>query len=449
MEHTYYEFNSSQDVIRLQTKYALYKRVQNILFYTIVEKGFDMVTMHKAINMMIERNDCLRITFEKRNGKTMQYFAEKRTIEDIPYKEFKTESAFISFMNRFRVRSTNCFKGDVLRVIFAKDPDGHQIIIFKISHYVADTYGISVLIQDLFSVYEALEEGSELPPIPGSFEEVLKKDMAFIHSEESVAKDKEFFQDLSTKIHPEPPVYCGIHGNHSDRWLKYKNKGYTSLPYLFVRCETEGYRFTIPAAITEKAVAWCEQTGNTISSFFMYTYEIAASLVNGRERYQMPLELLNSRATLAERKAAGTKVQSISVYTEVDYDKNFEENLAVLRAEQNMLYRHTKYTYVEVEKILHKNWNFKMSCQISNFCFSFIPVSNPKGVKLNVYSNGRGSLVVYVALMYDIDTKEINMVYDIQKRMITPNVLIEFQNLYIHVIETVLASPNKKLSEIF
>jgi len=448
MERTYYEFNSSQDVIHLQTKYALYKRVQNILFYTIVENGFNMDTMHKAIDMLMERNDCLRITFEKKNGKTMQYFADKRSIGEIPYKEFDTESAFLRFMNRFRVKSTNCYKGDVLRVIFAKNPDGHQMIIFKISHYVADTYGIGVLMQDLFSVYEALEKGGEMPPLPGSFEEVLKKDMSFKESEESIAKDRDFFIDYTTKIHPNPPVYCGIHGNRSDRWLKYKKKGYTSLPYLFIRCETEGYRFTIPSAITEKAAAWCEKSGNTMSAFFMYTYEIAASLLNGRERYQMPLELLNSRATLTERKAAGTKVQSISVYTEVDYEKNLEENMAVLKAEQSQLYRHTKYTYVEVEKILHKNWNFKMSCQISNFCFSFIPVSNPKGVKMHVYSNGRGSLVAYVALMYNIDTGEIDMVYDIQKRMITPNVLIDFQNLYIHVIETVLAKPESKLGEI-
>lgn len=448
MSHSYYEFNSSQDVIHLQTKYALYKRVQNILFYTVVEKGFDMDIMHKAINKLFERNDCLRMTFEKKNGKTLQYFTDKREIGDIPYREFNTEAAFRRFMDHFRIKSTDCFKGDVLRVVFGKNADGNQIIIFKISHYAADTYGIGVLLGDLFAVYKAMESGNELPPLPGSFEEVLKKDMAFKQSEESVAKDREFFINYCTNIHPKAPIYCGIHGNHSDRWLKYKRKGYRSLPYLFIRCETEGYRFIIPSAITEKAISWCEKTGYTLSSFFMYTYSVAASLVNGRERFQIPLELLNSRATLTERKAAGTKVQSISVYTEVDYEKTFEENMSVLKAEQSQLYRHTKYTYVEVEKIMHKYWDYKMTSQMSNFCFSFIPVSNPEGVKMHVYSNGRGSLVAYVALMFDVDTKEINMVYDIQKRMVTPDVLIEFQNIYIHVIETVLASPDRKLMEI-
>ena len=174
MEKALYGFNSSQDVIHLQTKYSLFGRVANIVFSTVVEDGFDKDLMKKAINELIARNDCLRITFVKKDKKILQYFADNREIKNIPYLKLDSVSKQDAFINKFRLHKLNCFKGETLKVAFATNPDGKDAIFFKISHYVADTYGIGILISDLFAVYSALKEGRELPEAPGSFEEVLK-----------------------------------------------------------------------------------------------------------------------------------------------------------------------------------------------------------------------------------------------------------------------------------
>ena len=63
MEKTLYRFNSSQDVVHLQTKYTLFKRVANIVFYLTLDEPLDRQLMREAIDRLIERNDCLRITF--------------------------------------------------------------------------------------------------------------------------------------------------------------------------------------------------------------------------------------------------------------------------------------------------------------------------------------------------------------------------------------------------
>ena len=89
-----------------------------------------------------------------------------------------------------------------------------------------------------------------------------------------------------------------------------------------------------------------------------------------------------------------------------------------------------------------------MLSQITNFCFSFIPMATPEGVTMQVYSNGKGALVTYMALIHDVNTDEIQVSYDVQTRMVTPEQLIEFHNCYIHVIEAVLANPKTKLSDI-
>ncbi|MCR5828136.1 MAG: hypothetical protein K6G53_06945 [Bacteroidales bacterium] len=442
------KFNYSQDIIDLQTKYSLFKRVLNILFSLTIDGGFDKELMTRSINLLIERNDCLRIRFFKKGKETLQTIDAERKAGDIPVVRFDSISSMDAFMKRFRKKPTDAFKGRVLEPVYVTDPSGAEMVLFKISHMVADTYGIGVLVNDLMGIYNALRNGTELPAAPGSFETVLKKDNEYRSDEAATRKDYEFFKDYYENRHSKAPMYCGIHGDANDRWLKFKRKGNIALPYLMIRCDTQEYRFVIPAAISRLARKWCEDNSVTMNSFFFYTCAIAASLKNGRAPYQLPLELLNCRGTVADRRAAGTKVQSLSVYTTVDYSRSFNENIADFYADQNELYRHTRLSYLEVEAMQHKLWKYSMLSQITNFCFSFIPMATPEGVTMQVYSNGKGALVTYMALIHDVNTDEIQVSYDVQTRMVTPEQLIEFHNCYIHVIEAALANPTAKLSDI-
>lgn len=449
MSQPHYSFNNSQDIVHLQTKFSLFNRVSNILFSVTFENGFNFSTLRQAFQLLIDRNDCLRLKFVKKGKNISQFIEQRREIGEIPIVSFDTFGKMDTFINKFRKKAINLYKGESLKVVFATNPSGEQSAIIKISHFVADTYGMGVLINDLFGIYNALEKGEELPVAPGKFEEVLKKDNEYRANQDAVVKDREFFQDYYRVRHSERPQYCGIHGNYSDHWLKLKKKGAISLPYFLVKCDTKGYRFVFPSAITQRVEEWCNQKGISMNTFFFYTCAIACSLRNDKAPYQLPLELLNCRATVADKKAAGTKVQSLSVYTTVDYQKSFNDNIAAMFEEQNELYRHTRLSYLEIQDIEHDLWKYSMMSQLTNFCFSFIPVSMPEGVRMQVHSNGKGALPAYVALMLDLRTKEIYATYDVQEKMCSPEQLIEFQNIYTHVIETVLSNPDTILNHIF
>lgn len=449
MNKILYNFNYSQDIVNLQTKYSMFARVSNILFSVTFEKGFENSIMQQAVQMMVDRNDCLRLTFVKVGKEIKQYFEKKRQIDPIPHVEFKTYGQFDSFIMKFRKKAINVRKGETFKAVFATDPCGKKMLIIKISHMVADTYGIGILVNDLHSIYNALINKEELPPMPGRFEDLISNDASYRANDSAVEKDRAFFKEYYEKQHPQAPQYCGIHGNMNDHWMKLKAKGAFSLPYLFVKCDTKGYRFVIPACITDKASEWCAANGISLNSFFFYTCALTCSLKNDKAPYQLPLELLNCRATVADKKAAGTKVQSLSVYTTVDYEKTFTENITEIAADQNELYRHTKLTYLEIQDIEHKLWNYSMFSQLTNFCFSFIPFSMPDGLQLQLYSNGKGALPAYLALMLNTKTNEVFVNYDVQTKMCTPELLIDFHNTYINVIETVLNEPKKPLNKIF
>ena len=96
-----YEFNYSQDIVNLQTKYSLFKRVANILFSVSFENGFQEGLMTKALELLVERNDCLRLQCEKKGKKNYQYFREKHSIGTIPVKNFSTYGEIEKFVNKF------------------------------------------------------------------------------------------------------------------------------------------------------------------------------------------------------------------------------------------------------------------------------------------------------------------------------------------------------------
>ena len=449
MTQTRYTFNYSQDIVHLQTKYSLFKRVSNILFSITFENGFEDGLMRKSLELLVERNDCLRLKFEKVGKQNLQYFRDKYVLEDIPSIAFTEYVQIDKFVNKFRKKAVNVFKGETFKPVFAVGPAGEKILFIKISHMVADTYGIGVLVNDLYNIYNAVSKGQDLPAAPGSFEEVIQKDNQYRANDTALEKDREFFKDYYEVRHPQIPAYCGVQGSNSDVWLKLKRKGHKSLPYFFIKCDTRGYKFVIPAAITEKVVQWCTEHSISMNSFFFYTCAIACSLRNDKLPYQLPLELMNCRGTIADKKTAGTKVQSLSVYTTVDYSISFLENIMLLFQEQTELYRHTKLSYLEIQDIEHKLWDYSMLSQLTNYCFSFIPVSMPDGIKFQLYTNGKGALPAYMALMHNVKTNEIHAMYDVQVKMCNTDQMIEFQNTYINVIEAVLQKPEAPLNELF
>ena len=64
---TYYELNLSQEVVKLQCTYTLFKKVVNILTSVEIENEIDFSVMEKAFNIAVERNDCTRLRFVKKD----------------------------------------------------------------------------------------------------------------------------------------------------------------------------------------------------------------------------------------------------------------------------------------------------------------------------------------------------------------------------------------------
>ena len=82
--------------------------------------------MTKALELLVERNDCLRLQCEKKGKQNFQYFREKHSIGTIPVKTFSTNGEIEKFVNKFRKGMVNVFKGETFKPVFANGPSGEK-----------------------------------------------------------------------------------------------------------------------------------------------------------------------------------------------------------------------------------------------------------------------------------------------------------------------------------
>ncbi len=448
MEHIkYYDLNLGQETVKLQLKYTLFKRVANILFGASREEKIDFDVMEKAFNLVVARNDCLRIRFKKIKGVMKQYFLEEDVFENIPRLKFTTQEAQEEWLAEVRKKPVDFMGNAVVEPYFIRTYDNRYMVFVKICHLIIDTYGLGVIFNDLFSVYDHLTKGAPMPEMPAQFEADIKKSNEQHLYEKNTENYADFFRHYIADR--SEPMYAGIHGDNSKLWLKCKKKGKKSLQCSFFDNKTTSYEFTLSPDIVNRALVFCNENGVSLNSLFFYACALSCSLINHETSHMLPLMLSNCRPSALDKKYAGCKVQSLAAFTDIDYKDTFLGNLQNFSVNLLALYRRINFPDAEFEQMLHKIHKSSILTTYYSFCFSFVPYTKPADVTFEIFSNERGALPCYMVLLYDVNTNEIRVGYDVQDRITTKQDTISFQKKYAEVLSRVIDNPQTPLDELF
>ena len=303
-----------------------------------------------------------------------------------------------------------------------------------------------MIYKDLFEVYNALKNEKPLPPEPTKYEDLVKKDLIKKNDKEFFDKNYEYFSEM---LNDKPePFYAGLHGENNPIWQKQRKKRKRAMKMFFIKCDTKGYAHKIDADTCNKVMEYCKETSQSPANFLFYTASITASKMNGNVKNMLPLELCNCRGTMTEKNCAGTKVQSIGCYTHIEHNQSFKENFEDFCNNQKSVYRHVGFPDMAFEMMLHKIFRSSMLETYYYLTYSFIPFKMPKGMKFDVYSNEKCALPAYVAQLYDIDTGEITMAYDVQTKIMSEEDVKTYHNNYVSVIKQIIENPEIKINNI-
>lgn len=445
MAKVYYDLNPSQEVVKLQCKYTLFKRVINIVFSSSVDYELDFDLMQKAFNIVVQRNDCLRIRFKTIKGKLKQYFEKEVIFDNIERLSFDTKEKQDQFIKSISKHAIKYKKGEVVIPYFIKTYDNKYMVLLKICHLIIDIHGLNFLFNDLFDVYDSLLNNKEFPPMPYPFEEIVKHDLSKKENKQRYNENREFFKNYLAN-HDEP-YYAGVHGPNEPIWKKQLQKGKRAMKMFFVQNDTVPYEHKIGGEIINKAIEFSKKYQITLTNVFFYACSLTCSILNNNVTSMLPLQLCNCRTSLNDRNCAGTKVQSIGCFTEVDYEKSFVENLNEFTLTQLKLYRRINFSDQDFEMLVHNTYKSSMLESYYSITFSFVPYNRRKDVTYNLYSNGKGALPCYLVLLYDVNSNEIRMGYDVQKKITSEQDVLNFHNRYLKMLNDVLDNPELMLKE--
>lgn len=440
-----YETTLSQDVVLLQTKFTLFKRIINITMSATSDEPLDLDLMTEALNKTVERNDCARLRFVKKKGKVMQYILPKFKFESVERKEFSTEEEQNEFITNQTHHAIKYKKGEVIKPFFVKTFDGKDMVLLKVCHLNFDLYGLNVFFKDLFDVYFALKNQTELPKCPASFEDVIIKDLKQKNDKEYFEKNRKFFKEyLGQK---EQPYYAGLNGKNGKFDKQMEKKKNRCMKMFFVKCDTKGFMHDIPKQTTEEIVAYCKENRISLANYLFFAFNVVQAKMNGKYDL-LPLELCNCRGTMQEKLSAGTKVQSLACYTSIYPEKEYEQNLKEFCENQTMLYRHIGFSDTEFQMLLHKLYKSSMIRTYYSLTFSFLPMMIPDGVSFQIYSNEKCVLPAYVAVVFDVQKETMSIVYDCQTQLMGGEDVKRFHENLVETLQTALKNPNIKIQDI-
>ncbi|MBR3818889.1 MAG: hypothetical protein IKJ41_07030 [Clostridia bacterium] len=402
-----YELTPPQEMIQFMLKYSFFhKQVTQIPESIIVKKDIDFDLMEKAFNIEIERNDCLRLRFFKEKGRIKQYFLSEYRIENIPVLNFKSEQERIDYLTDDARKPVKMLKGETFRVKFFRTHDNRCGVYVNIHHLVMDNAAVFTFFADLFAVYDSLKDGTDMPKPLGKYEDIIKKELAYVADPENLKREEKAYREFMKK--DGEPLYLGVEGpKFLEAERKKKKNPDIKAPSLFdpIHDKAELTKYSIPYEESQKIFKFMEDNGVSGECLVQLAMRLHVSKINYRHNDTYFIVLCPRRKTVSEKRAGGTLAAPLPQRIVLSENTTFREALEKMAEVQFWAFRHMDYPYLEYRALQQKMYNYPAAAGASTMMFSWFPLEagsmNKWEYEFEGYSLGRYIMVLYTFAMKD------------------------------------------------
>lgn len=396
-----------QEMIQFMLKYSFFhKQVTQIPDSIIVSQKIDFDVMTEAFNIEIERNDCLRLVFFKQNGNIMQYFRDPYRIGSVPVYNFKSDEEREKVLTADAQKPIKMLKGEIFRLKYFTTYDGRYGVYINIHHLVMDNAAVFTFFNDLFAVYDHLKNGKPMPKPLGSYEDRIKRELAYVEDKSNLEKEKEAYTEYITRN--GEPVYLGVEGPKLlEAERKKKKDPSINAPSLFdpIHDKAELTKTTFSPELSEKFFAFCENNNVSPECLVQLALRMHLSKINNGHLDTYFICLCTRRRTLVEKRSGGTVTAPLPWRVHLEEDDTFMSALDKMADAQVWAFRHMDYPYLEYRDLQRELFNYSAAAGSSTMMFSWMPI-NEKSIngweyEYVGYGLGRYIMVLYTFAMKD------------------------------------------------
>lgn len=399
-----------QEMIQFMLKYSFFhKQVTQIPDSIIVSQKIDFDVMTEAFNIEIERNDCLRLVFFKQNGKIMQYFRDPYRIGSVPVYNFKSDEEREKVLTADAQKPIKMLKGEIFRLKYFTTYDGRYGVYINIHHLVMDNAAVFAFFSDLFAVYDHLKNGKPMPKPLGSYEDRIKRELAYVEDKSNLEKEKAAYTEYITRN--GEPLYLGVEGPKLlEAERKKKKDPSINAPSLFdpIHDKAELTKTTFSPELSEKFFAFCENNNVSPECLVQLALRMHLSKINNGHLDTYFICLCTRRRTLVEKRSGGTVTAPLPWRVHLEEDDTFMSALDKMADAQVWAFRHMDYPYLEYRDLQRELFNYSAAAGSSTMMFSWMPI-NEKSIngweyEYVGYGLGRYIMVLYTFAMKDAHT---------------------------------------------
>lgn len=443
-----------QEMIQFMLKYSFFhKQVTQIPDSIIVSQKIDFDVMTEAFNIEIERNDCLRLVFFKQNGKIMQYFRDPYRIGSVPVYNFKSDEEREKVLTADAQKPIKMLKGEIFRLKYFTTYDGRYGVYINIHHLVMDNAAVFAFFNDLFAVYDHLKNSKPMPKPLGSYEDRIKRELAYVEDKSNLEKEKEAYTEYITRN--GEPVYLGVEGPKLlEAERKKKKDPSINAPSLFdpIHDKAELTKTTFSPELSEKFFAFCENNNVSPECLVQLALRMHLSKINTGHLDTYFICLCTRRRTLTEKRSGGTVTAPLPWRVHLEEDDTFMSALDKMADAQVWAFRHMDYPYLEYRDLQRELFNYSAAAGSSTMMFSWMPI-NEKSIngweyEYVGYCLGRYIMVLYTFAMKDAHSGCLKISCLHRTKFVSVEDIKALQNGTKKALEIGLENPNISVKEL-
>ncbi|HZK55801.1 MAG TPA: condensation domain-containing protein [Desulfosporosinus sp.] len=190
----------------------------------IIREEVDFSLMNKAVNLVIQHNDALRIRLTNHNGVPMQYFADfnVKTYEILDFSYEDGERDYKLWEKKMAETPLDLINSELFIFVMIKLNRQKNICFFKFHHTISDAWGVVLVIRKTLQEYWQLQQGiPAADDVELSFMDHINDELQYLTSDR-FEKQKEFWSAVFDTV----PEFISMTDKKGLKNLTGKRKSY-------------------------------------------------------------------------------------------------------------------------------------------------------------------------------------------------------------------------------
>lgn len=339
MEKKLYSLTNPQKSIWYLEKYYQGTNMNNICGTMTIKIPVDFEKFVLAIKQFVKQNEGCRIRLSKEHEQK-QYIVPYKDFE-IPIVEVQSNKQVEELTNEVVSKPFALYDSSLFRFVIYRFPDNHGGFIINMHHFIADSWTLGILVNEIVSIYSSFIDNAEVDLkslTDFSYVQYINSEQEYKKSNK-FEKDKQYWNTLFETV----PDVASIPGS------VLRNSSSTILDSSETTSELKAQReeLTFSTSILKQIKQYCTLHKISLFNFLVAIYSIYIGKVSNLDNFCLGTPILN-RSNFKEKDTVGMFINTLPINICLKENLLFSKFVSNISITSMSLLRHQKYSYQSI-----------------------------------------------------------------------------------------------------